>query len=172
MKRKIIILIVTLFLLSSCASKRKTVSEVVQAKTKEIATETTREGRKAISEWIKKLAGSIVISEVEYYPPSDTVQAPQPKGAIKAERKTVVQLDTSERSKVDNVEESVTDKTAVREERTNSTTRVENTVEVKRSYTLRLMLLGIVVGVLVSIYVKRNTFSSLLKAICRVFMRK
>lgn len=164
--------LITLLLLTACASKRKTFSEVVQSKTEEITTETTREGRKTISEWVKELAGSIVISEVEYYPPTDTVKAPQPKGAIKAERKTVVQLNTSERSKVDNVEEFVTDKTAVREERTNSTTRVENTVEVKRSYTLHLILLGIVVGVLVSIYAKRNTFSSLLKAICRVFMRK
>ncbi|WP_025839195.1 hypothetical protein [Porphyromonas cangingivalis] len=64
-------MIVISCLLSSCVSKRKTISEEVQIKTEEITSETAREERKTISEWIKEHSGSVVITETEYYEPID-----------------------------------------------------------------------------------------------------
>lgn len=149
MKRKIIILIVTSCLLSSCVSKRKTISEVVQAKTEEVTSETTREERKTITEWIKEFSGSIVISEVEYYPPSDTVQpSPQRYGAIKAERKTMIQLSTTEQAKDVETEEVVSSKVASKDEETHRKTKITEKIKGHKSGVLRYIIIIFVISAL------------------------
>lgn len=152
-------ILVILIILTSCVSKRKTVSEVVQTKTEEITSETTREERKTISEWIKELSGSIVISEVEYYPPSDTVQpSPQRYGAVKAERKVVVQLDTTEQSVAEVTEVSTSSKVATRDEEVSKVVQSKTEIKTGRGYSTILLITGILVALLLFIYFRRMGF--------------
>lgn len=141
-------ILVILIILTSCVSKRKTVSEVVQTKTEEITSETTREERKTISEWIKELSGSIIIDEIEYYPPTDTVQpSPQRYGAVKAERKTVVQLDTTEQSTTEMTEVSTSSKVATRDEEVSKVYKVKEETRPTRHYAFYLVIIGALIGV-------------------------
>lgn len=150
--------LIALLLLTSCVSKRKTVSEVVQTKTEEITSETTREERKTISEWIKELSGSIVISEVEYYPPTDTIQSPQHKGAVKAERKVVVQLDTTEQSTAEVTEVTTSSKVATRDEEMSKVVQSKTEIKTGRGYSTILLITGILVTLLLLICSRRMGF--------------
>lgn len=171
MKRKIIFLMVAMYLLTGCVSRRKTASEVMRIKTEEITSETTREERKTISEWIKELSGSIVISEVEYYPPTDTVQSPQHKGAIKAERKTMIQLSTTEQAKDLETEETVTDKVTTRDEDTHRETKTDETIKVGNSYTKLIIITSAVIGIFTVLFLRDMIIPRWLRGILRVFRR-
>lgn len=154
-----ILLLLSILLLSACVSKRKTVSEVMQIKTEEITSETTREERKTISEWIKELSGSIVISEVEYYPPTDTVQpSPQRYGAVKAERKVVVQLDTTEQSTTEMTEVSTSSKVATRDEETHRKTKITEKIKDHKSGVLRYIIIIFVISALFVVFLRPPGF--------------
>lgn len=154
-----ILLLLSILLLSACVSKRKTVSEVMQIKTEEITSETTREERKTISEWIKELSGSIVISEVEYYPPTDTVQpSPQRYGAVKAERKVVVQLDTTEQSTTEMTEVSTSSKVATRDEEMHRKTKISEKIKDHKSGVLRYIIIIFVISALFVVFLRPPGF--------------
>lgn len=162
-----ILLLLSILLLSACVSKRKTVSEVMQIKTEEITSETAREERKTISEWIKELSGSIVISEVEYYPPTDTVQpSPQRYGAVKAERKVVVQLETTEQSTTEMTEVSTSSKVATRDEEVSKVYKVKEEARPTRHYILYLIIVGVIVGV--ALWLSRRPLYKLVRTILRL----
>lgn len=152
------VLLIALFL-SACVSKRKAVTEVVQTKTEERVTETKEETKRTISEWVRQLAGSIVISEVEYYPPADTVQpSPQRYGAVKAERKVVVQLDATEQSTAEVTEVSTSSKVATRDEEVSKVVQSKTEIKTGRGYPTILLITGILVALLLFIYFRRMGF--------------
>ncbi|WP_278833586.1 hypothetical protein [Porphyromonas cangingivalis] len=162
MKQNIIILIVISCLLSSCVSKRKTISEEVQIKTEEITSETAREERKTISEWIKEHSGSVVITETEYYEPIDPIGGiksssnvfPPPKGGIKMERKTLVKINTTEQAKDVETTEVITNKVAARAEDTHRETKITEKIKDHKSGVLRYIIIIFVISALLVVFLR------------------
>lgn len=146
-------------LLTACVSKRKAVTEVVQTKTEEQVTETKEETKQSISEWVRQIAGSIIIDEIEYYPPTDTVQpSPQRYGAVKAERKVVVQLETTEQSTTEMTEVSTSSKVATRDEEMSKVVQSKTEIKTGRGYSTILLITGILVTLLLLICSRRMGF--------------
>lgn len=154
-------------LLTACVSKRKAVTEVVQTKTEEQVTETKEETKQSISEWVRQIAGSIIIDEIEYYPPTDTVQpSPQRYGAVKAERKVVVQLDTTEQSTAEVTEVSTSSKVATRDEEVSKVYKVKEETRPTRHYILYLIIVGVIVGV--ALWLSRRPLCRVVRTILRL----
>lgn len=159
--------LIALLLLTTCVSKRKAVTEVVQTKTEERVTETKEETKRTISEWVRQLAGSIVISEVEYYPPADTVQpSPQRYGAVKAERKVVVQLDATEQSTTEVTGMSVSSKVATRDEEVSKVYKDKEETRPTRHYVLYLVIVGAVIGV--ALWLSRRPLCRVVRTVLRL----
>lgn len=154
-------------LLTACVSKRKAVTEVVQTKTEERVTETKEETKHTISEWVRQLAGSIIIDEIEYYPPTDTIQpSPQHHGAVKAERKVVVQLDTTEQSVAEMTEVSTSSKAATRDEEVSKVYKVKEATRPTRHYVLYLAIVGAIIGV--ALWLSRRPLCRVVRTILRL----
>lgn len=159
--------LIALLLFTSCVSKRKTVTEVIQTKTEEVVTETKHETKQSISEWVRQLASSIIIDEIEYYPPTDTVQPTlQHYGAVKAERKVVVQLDTTEQSTTEMTEVTSSSKVATRDEEVSKVYKVKEETRPTRHYILYLIIVGVIVGV--ALWLSRRPLYKLVRTILRL----
>lgn len=159
--------LIALLLLTACVSKRKAVTEVVQTKTEERVTETKEETKHTISEWVRQLAGSIIIDEIEYYPPTDTIQpSPQYHGAVKAERKVVVQLDTTEQSAAEVTEVTSSSKVATRDEEVSKVYKVKEETRPTRHYALCLIIVGVIVGV--ALWLSRRPLCRVVRTVLRL----
>lgn len=159
--------LIALLLLTTCVSKRKAVTEVVQTKTEERVIETEEETKQSISEWVRQLAGSITISEVEYYPPTDTVQpSPQRYGAVKAERKTVVQLNTSEQSTAEVTDMSVSSKVSSKDEEVSKVYKDKEETRPTRHYILYLIIVGAIIGV--ALWLSRRPLCRVVRTVLRL----
>ena len=149
--------LIALLLFTSCVSKRKTVTEVIQTKTEEVVTEIKHETKQSISEWVRQLSGTIVITETDYYP-TDTVPTPQRYGAIKAERKAVVQLNMAEQAKDVETSEVVTNKVATRNEDTHKETKITEKIKDHKSGVLRYIIIIFVISALFVVFLRPPGF--------------